>query len=481
MAKQFNEGYALIVGVGADLPNTVDDAVGLADILKDSGRCAFPADQVHLLTGEHASRDDVLNILDTLSKSTDDASTVVIYFSGHGHQVTSTTGEAYYLMPYGYDTEKLFKTAISGREFTDKLRAIPAQKLLVLLDCCHAGGVGEARVPGVELTKSPLPPEALALLSAGKGRVLIASSQEDELSYAGKPYSAFTLALIEALCGQGVAKKDGFVRVSDLAMYTREKVPGRTDNRQHPILHFEHADNFAIAYYAGGDAEPKGLPFAEEPQIEPEPGAWTGINMEGQVVHGTQTIIEGNVKENVLSGSFNGPVSVGGGDSVDMRGSKNAVVFNQKGQKVGTQTNIGKMSGGFVNTGMTVHGNVQQAGRDIRMGDQYEAGRDIHQASQTLSRQFEKVLERVAQLSEEDRRVVKPVVESVRDQVTEIQQSGIEDDTSPQYGKLKRGLKTLVEWVPDIADVVLAFLQNPVTGIVKGVRQVAERIKSEMK
>jgi hypothetical protein len=157
------------------------------------------------------------------------------------------------------------------------------------------------------------------------------------------------------------------------------------------------------------------------------------------------------------------------------------VVFNQKGQKVGTQTNIGKMSGGFVNTRMTVHGNVQQAGRDIRMGDQYEAGRDIHQASQALSKQFEKVLERVAQLSEEDRRVVKPVVESVRDQVTEIQQSGVEDESAPQYGKLKRGLKTLVEWVPDIADVVLAFLQNPVTGIVKGVRQVAERIKSEMK
>ena len=295
MAKQFNDGYALIVGVGDDLPNTVDDAVGLANILKDSGRCAYPSDHVHLLTGQSATRDDVLAALDRLSKSTDDASTVVIYFSGHGHQVTSTTGEAYYLMPFGYDTEKLFKTAISGVEFTDKLRAIAAQKLLVLLDCCHAGGVGEAKVPGVNFAKLPLPPEALALLSAGKGRVLIASSQEDELSYAGKPYSAFTLALIEALCGQGVAKKDGYVRVSDLAMYTREKVPGRTDNRQHPILHFEHADNFAIAYYAGGDAQPKGLPFPEEPQIEPEPGAWTGINMQGQVVHGQQTIITGGV------------------------------------------------------------------------------------------------------------------------------------------------------------------------------------------
>jgi len=203
--------------------------------------------------------------------------------------------------------------------------------------------------------------------------------------------------------------------------------------------------------------------------------------MQGQVVHGPQTTITGDVEGPVLSGSFNGPVSVGGGDSVDMRGSKNALVFNQKDQKVGTQTNIVEMSGGFVNTGMTVQGNVRQAGRDLRMGDQYEAGRDIHQESQALSKQFEKVLERVAQLSEEDRRVVKPVVESVRDQVTEIQQSGIEDDTSPQYGKLKRGLKTLVEWVPDIADVVLAFLQNPVTGIVKGVRKVAEKIKSEMK
>jgi hypothetical protein len=43
-----------------------------------------------------------------------------------------------------------------------------------------------------------------------------------------------------------------------------------------------------------------------------------------------------------------------------------------------------------------------------------------------------------------------------------------------------KGLKTLVEWVPEIAVVVLAFFQNPATGIVKGVWKVAERIKSEM-
>jgi hypothetical protein len=207
----------------------------------------------------------------------------------------------------------------------DKLHAIPAQKLLVLLDCCHAGGVGDAKAPGLELAKAPLPPEAATLLGEGSGCVLIASSQEDELSFAGKPYSAFTLALIEALAGVGVAKKDGYVRVADVALHARQVVPGRARDRQHPILHFEHADNFVLAYYAGGDVQPKGLPFDVQPEIEPEPGAWTLFDQRGQTVHGPQTNIAGDVVGPVLSGQFGGPVAVGGGEAVDMRGSQGAV------------------------------------------------------------------------------------------------------------------------------------------------------------
>jgi len=279
---QFDQGHALIIiGVGADLPNTVDDARGLADILKDPARCVYPPDQVLLLTGQNATREAILTALDTLAQSTNtptyqstslptSQSIVLIYFSGHGYQVSSSFSDVYFLMPYGYDVDRLKTTAISGTEFTAKLRAIPAQKLLVLLDCCHAGGVGDAKAPGLELTKAPLPPEAIDLLTEGRGRVLVASSQEDEKSYAGKPYSAFTLALIEALSGVGVAKKDGYVRVADVALHARQVVPGRTNDRQHPILHFEHADNFVLAYYAGGDTQPKGLPFDVEPEIEPD-------------------------------------------------------------------------------------------------------------------------------------------------------------------------------------------------------------------
>ncbi len=46
------------------------------------------------------------------------------------------------------------------------------------------------------------------------------------------------------------------------------QVPQRTRDRQHPILNFEQADNFVLAYYAGGDENLKGLPFEGEPEVD---------------------------------------------------------------------------------------------------------------------------------------------------------------------------------------------------------------------
>ena len=287
---QFTHGHALVIGMGADLPDTIQDATGLADILTDKERCAYPPGQVTLLTGEKATRAAVLSALDALAHLDDAEATVVVYFSGHGYRVTASLGEFYYLMPFGYDTGRLFETAIRGDEFTTRLRAVAAQKLLVLLDCCHAGGLTQPEPSGMKLAKAPLPPEAASLLAEGRGRVLIASSQQDEFSYAGRPYSAFTLALIEALCGEGAAAQDGYVRVSDLAMHAREVVPGRTGKRQHPILNFEQADNFAISYYAAGGVQPKGLPFSEKPDIEPEPGAFRGMQV-NQTASGDHDIL----------------------------------------------------------------------------------------------------------------------------------------------------------------------------------------------
>ena len=311
----FQNGHAVLIGVGDDLPNTEDDARGLAAILSDRDRCAYPPAQVVTLTGADASRDGVLTALDQLAASSDSDATVIVYFSGHGYQAKSSMGQQYYLMPYGYDVAALFETAVSGKEFADKLTAVPAKRLLLLLDCCHAGGVGESKAPGLTLSKAPLPPEAQSVFAKGAGRVLVASSQADELSYAGRPYSAFTLALIEALAGEGVAKRDGYVRWTDLAMHAREKVPQRTQDRQHPIIDLEQADNFVLGYYAGGDVAPKGLPFAAAPEIEPEPGAFRGMSVSQQAA---RDIINAQGSQGFVNNPT-GPVTQHFGNNINSR------------------------------------------------------------------------------------------------------------------------------------------------------------------
>jgi uncharacterized caspase-like protein len=271
MSDRFEQGHACVIGVGSDLPSTATDAQGIATLLKDPERCAYPDDQVHLLTEEQATRTQILQTLETLAASTNDDSTVLIYFSGHGH-LLSKPFKSYFLMPYGYSTADLGETAISGSEFVDCLREIPAQKLLVVFDCCHAGGLSD--LSAFEATKAPLPPEAQRMFAKGGGRIMIGSSSANELSYAGKPYSAFTHALLRGMCGQGASKQDGYIRATDLAMYTSRVVPTMTRDRQHPMLDIEKADNFVLGYYAGGAMQPKGLPpeLASEPQIESEPG-----------------------------------------------------------------------------------------------------------------------------------------------------------------------------------------------------------------
>ena len=185
--SRFSQGHALLVGVGGDLPGTVQDAQGLAHLLTDEERCAYPPDQVTTLTAEDATRSRILAALDELSTRAGAEDTVIVYFSGHGYRVSTPLGPMYFLMPHGYDVANLTETAILGNEFRQKLGQIQARKLLVVLDCCHAGGMDATKLPGFTFAKAPLPADAVDQLAAGQGRAVIASSTADELSYGANP------------------------------------------------------------------------------------------------------------------------------------------------------------------------------------------------------------------------------------------------------------------------------------------------------
>jgi len=265
-AGVFAQGHALVIGAGEDLQTSLRDAAALAAFLKLPGRCAYPEGQVYLLAGPEATCTHVLSALDDLAQSAGAESTVVVYFSGHGCRVESPSRPAaFYLMPHGHDADDLVSTCISGETFADKLAAIRSQRLVVLLDCCHAGAAPQAADPDVRLSKASVPLQGLS-----RECVLLASSRADETSYAGRSHSEFTVALLEALAGAGAADKDGIVRVMDVALYVSCEVPRRTEGKQHPVLKFRDLkDNFPLAYYAAGDEGLPPLPQVDESQVLP--------------------------------------------------------------------------------------------------------------------------------------------------------------------------------------------------------------------
>lgn len=252
--QTFTNGYALLIGVGADLPVTVLDATALKDVLIDPSRAAYPLEQVTLLTETSATRQNILAAFDQIIAQVNQNpdATVIIYYSGHGGRIQRTN--EYFLVPFGYDPSQRPDTAISGVEFTQKIEAITARKLVVLLDCCHASGVPALKEPGETFVKSPLPPELLNVLGTGSGRVVVASSREDEYSYTGQPYSAFTDCLLSALQGKAAVNKDGYARILDILVYLFDQVPKRASGSQHPFVNkvLDLGDNFPLCYYAGG-------------------------------------------------------------------------------------------------------------------------------------------------------------------------------------------------------------------------------------
>lgn len=289
-------GQAVIIGVGADLPVTVQDAKALANLLVDPARCAFPPYQIHLLIEASATRPAILATLDRLAQDSKPDTTTIVYFAGHGYRIQWLgQSEAFYLLPYGGNLEDLPNTAISGIEFIGKLRAIQTKKLLVLLDCCHTNNVGRQEANGVVALNSPLPPQIDDLLNEGSGQVILASSRADEYSHSNTSYSEFTIALMEGLAGADVIEKDSYVRVLDVALYVSRMVSNRTDDKQHPILKVANLKhNFTLAYYAGGSTEPLPLQVVEGRSASP-----LLMELERDLAEGYRNLI-GRYRRNLL-------------------------------------------------------------------------------------------------------------------------------------------------------------------------------------
>jgi hypothetical protein len=254
-----DNAHALVVGIAdyqhiRKLPQ-VQDARKVAALLVEPDHCGYRPENVTILLDDDATQAAIRDGLSALASRSVPDSTVLIYFSGHGGRIESGLHAGEYLLPvdtiYPGD-EELARTAISGDEFTAALKANQARKVLVIFDCCHAGGVGQPR----DLIAAPVTPGLsdgyYERLKAGRGRVILASSRPSEFSYvlAGAEYGLFTEHLVGGLCG-GVASDDGLVRIFDLFEYLQPRVT-KAQPQQHPLFKGELEENFPVALYRGG-------------------------------------------------------------------------------------------------------------------------------------------------------------------------------------------------------------------------------------
>jgi hypothetical protein len=461
MSEVFTQGHALILGTGDDdIPATATDATGIANILKDPARCAYPEAQVRVVTGPATTRQAVIEALEALQQAAGEEATVVFFYSGHGGYIPAPGGgKEYFLKTRGFDIFRPYETGVSGKELAAYLGATPAKKMLLLFDCCYAGGFGGGAKSGEPVLKNtPIPLEVGPLLGKGRGRVIIASSRENELSYAGRPYSAFTSAIIEACAGAGAAKEDGLVRWTDLALHAREVVPRRTKYQQHPVLpNIEGADDFPVAFYAGGELRAKGAPFPE-PEIEPSPGAFAvTFNQQNQTVHGPQTSIAGPVQGPVYSGSFGANASFGGIQSIDTSG----------GAYIAGSVSVGR---DFVGRDKNVQGD-QVFGDKISVGDITGTGIAIGRnananvstglSSQTLAAAFAELAAAVQGQAGADQRDA--AMEQVAALQAEMAKGKQADDT--RTAKIIDGLAAMV---PGAVGAIVSTFANPLLGGLTG-------------
>jgi uncharacterized caspase-like protein len=273
MPSHFEHGYALLVGVGScayskwSLPVTVKDVQALRTILTDMNLCAYPNEHhIKLLHDAGATRHAILDGLAWLAQqaAVDPEATIILYYSGHGWLDSST--QQYYLISHDVEPYDIRGTALAAQDFTTALRKIPARRLLVFIDSCHAEGMATAKdIPGIKLppgfAQTALPKRILGDLKQGSGRAIFTSCRSNQLSWVRPDgaLSLYTYHLIEAMQGAGNRPRDAVIRVSNLMNHVSQAVPDSAYTlcgaEQTPF--FDTAtEDFAVAMLRGG----KGLP-----------------------------------------------------------------------------------------------------------------------------------------------------------------------------------------------------------------------------
>jgi hypothetical protein len=225
--------YAVSIGISrynhlSALSCATNDAQDIAEVLHGGASSA----QVKTLLDEDATKQAILRELKWLANSTGSGDTAIVFFSGHGGRRSTQADDHAYFCPVEASLLDVEQTCITSGEITAALRAIRSERLIVLLDTCYSGGIGEPRHRSIGMTASLTGRDVSALIE-GRGRMIMAASRPDELAWelSGMRNGIFTSHLLRGLRGE-IAREDGTIWASDIFSYVSRNV--RQYGCQHP-------------------------------------------------------------------------------------------------------------------------------------------------------------------------------------------------------------------------------------------------------
>lgn len=474
----FTQGHALVVGIGTypqhptlNVPTTVHDAAAIAAVLRDPHACSYPKEQVTVLNDTTATRDGVLKALDRLAGLNEDA-TVFLFYSGHG---ASGADGNYCLTTHDTNIEGrrvVAGTGISEQDLLTKLRAIKAKRLLLIVNACHAGEVSPVLEAGEEpLTDTQLPEKtAAALLATGTGRVIITACRERQVSFVGGgELTLFGQALVDGLQGKGdyIANRHGFISAFDLYSHLYDTlqswVPQQIaadvrqkygDTQEPELTVLKGIGPFAVALYRGASALGE-FSAPDRPDIDAglrEVDEARSKRLLGQILQ------SGQFAGATITTQQSGGINLGIGAQIGQMGDIIA------GDKIGGDKVAGdKITAGDI-TGSS----------GIAIGPGARATVTTGLSGSETARLFQTIYAQI-QARPADPSVEKDEIQGKVQQIEQEAKAG----TQANEGKLGRWLRELAGMAPDIFDVTVACLTNPVAGVAEVVKKVAAKAKAD--
>ena len=262
--RPIRDKWALVVGVSEfanpalNLKYSAKDAKDFADYLVKEAD--FAPDHVKVLLNKDATERRILSELGDrwLPRVANPDDLVVIFVSTHGSGAELDVGGQNYLIAYDTDVQDLYTTGVPMQRLAKDIKdRVHCDRVVIFLDACHSGGV---KSESKGLTRTGVDASELAI---GSGRMVIASSAEDQVSWESKngTNGVFTAALLQSLRKKGKETTVGEM-FAELKDRVQDQVLRERGRLQTPVLESK---------WKGNDLCIAATPVSRRPGLNIEP------------------------------------------------------------------------------------------------------------------------------------------------------------------------------------------------------------------